>query len=120
MDPSHVPDPEPFQGEALAARLALELLSIVSSSRLSLYVQITSNVMTLPTLLVIVLIHVCLYVHGTAETPDGVAELPDTQTAHQTDIKGTYYISIQSVALAQLVNCVDFKLRVVCNKQSMA
>ena len=40
------------------------------------------------------LIHVCLYpclcVHGTAEKLDGVAELPDTQTAQQTDMKETY------------------------------
>ena len=40
-------------------------------------------------LLVICLIHVCLYVslcvHGTTETLDGVAELPDART--QTDVK---------------------------------
>ena len=40
------------------------------------------------------LIHVCLYaclcVHLTAETLDGVAELSDTQTALQTDVKETY------------------------------
>ena len=41
-----------------------------------------------------ILILVCLYhslcVYGTAETLDGVAELPDTQTAQQTDVKETY------------------------------
>ena len=40
------------------------------------------------------LIHICLYpclcVHGTAETLDGVSELPDTQAAQQTDMKETY------------------------------
>ena len=35
--------------------------------------------------------YACLCVHGTAETLDGVAELPDTQTALvQTDVKETY------------------------------
>ena len=35
-------------------------------------------------------LYCCLYVHGTAETPDGVAELPDTQTTQQTDVNETY------------------------------
>ena len=40
------------------------------------------------------LLHVCLYVclcvHDTAEPLDGVHELPDTQTAQQTDVNETY------------------------------
>ena len=40
----------------------------------------------------------CLSVHGTAEMLDGVAELPDTQTAQQTDVKDTYCVG-------------DFKIR---------
>ena len=40
------------------------------------------------------LLHVCLYVclcvHDTAEPLDGVQELPDTQTAQQTDVNETY------------------------------
>ena len=32
VDPAHVPDPKPLQGEPLAARLALELLLAVVSS----------------------------------------------------------------------------------------
>ena len=37
------------------------------------------------------LIFVC--VHDTAESPDGVAELPDTQTQQQTDVNETYLSS---------------------------
>ena len=40
--------------------------------------------------LIQVCLYACLYVFGTAETLDGVAELPDTQTAQQTDTKETY------------------------------
>ena len=38
-----------------------------------------------------VCLYVCSCVHGTAETLDGVEELPDTQTSQQTDVIETYY-----------------------------
>ena len=34
-------------------------------------------------------LYACLCVHGRAETLDGVAELPNTQTAQQTDVSET-------------------------------
>ena len=46
-------------------------------------------------------LYACLCVHGTAETLDGVAELPDTQTALQTDVKETYCYSLISRADVQ-------------------
>ena len=36
------------------------------------------------------LIHSCLCVHETADTIDGVAELPDTQISLQTGVNATY------------------------------
>ena len=36
--------------------------------------------------LIQVCLYACLCVHGVAETLDGVAELPGTQTAQQTDV----------------------------------
>ena len=40
--------------------------------------------------LIHICLHACLCVQLTAETLDGVTELPDTQTALQTDVKETY------------------------------
>ena len=48
------------------------------------------QILTLTMDLIHICLHACLCVHGTAETLDGVAELPDTQTTRTTDVKETY------------------------------
>ena len=54
-----------------------------------------------------VCLYVCLCVHETAEPLDGVHELPDTQTAQQTDVIETYLPDEQLALEFDLMPAVD-------------
>ena len=60
--------------------------------------------------LLYVCLYVCLCVHETAEPLDGVHELPDTQTAQQTDVNETYCVQFNVMckchAIGSIKGCV--------------